>query len=281
MCVQTPEPCWHWEDSSIRGRMSASPPGWKSETGRTLKAELVVLYHIFPLSSYHRWLYLLNAPCFPSEPWWRFQACVAPSRRIGLQVHSWLHRRRWVTPMARDRLLSEGYTPAFHICNLMRYFKLWVCVSAKPRERRQCTPLTWWRLVCRTRGPRGHSSGSWCTRTALTALRRCFATRVSLASTEVGHVRTAELCPTSSGSTAPIIARGPVVSTATSQTDLGWPAEWAVCVTQFSPSCFSPDLLILFWFLMSCFFLPNIPNDMRFSCHPIPHDAPQVWSLSL
>lgn len=62
-----------------------------------------------------------------------------------------------------------------------------VCVFIKLRERRLCTPSTWWKLGCRTRDPQDPLLESWCTRTALTVLRRCFATRVSLASIEVGQ----------------------------------------------------------------------------------------------
>ncbi len=64
---------------------------------------------------------------------------------------------------------------------------VWACVCLQQPEPRLCTRSTWWRLVCRTRDPRGPLLGSWCTRTALTVLRRCFATRVSLASIEVGQ----------------------------------------------------------------------------------------------
>lgn len=90
-------------------------------------------------------------------------------------------------PTAKDRWLSEiaAATDKSNLRRIMYSYLYCLCVFAKLRERRPCTPSTWWRLVCRTRGPRDPLLESWCTRTALTVLRRCFVTKVSSASIEV------------------------------------------------------------------------------------------------
>lgn len=98
---------------------------------------------------------------------------------------------RWA-PLLEVSLPMKSNSSIWYIC-----FKEWYLVSIYPvclcacvitqlREQQPCTPLTWWRLVCRTRDLQDHLLESWCIRTALTVPRRCSAMRGFLASIEVG-----------------------------------------------------------------------------------------------
>lgn len=103
--------------------------------------------------------------------------------------------------LSRGRAACLTDTRQHLISNLDGWCLVWVSVFfTQLRERRPCIPSTWWRLVCRTRGPQDPLLESWCTRTALTAPRRCFATRASSASIEVG---TCDIPP--SAVTTPVI----------------------------------------------------------------------------
>lgn len=117
----------------------------------------------------------------PPDPRWCLPACVAPGGRVGLQVHPGLYCWRCV--------ILGGHCIFRVWCEGLSHLRCCVCVITQPREQQLCTPSIWWRPVCRIRGPPDPLLESWCIRTALTVPRRCFATRASLAFTEVGRAQ--------------------------------------------------------------------------------------------
>lgn len=179
VCGQAPEPCWHRQDRSTGGRLPSIPPGWAPEAGSPVSwhdfSSRLVFTDSLPFLKHHFRQSRCNDPKFiPPDPRRCLPACVAPGGRVGLQVHPGLYCWRW-------GILGGNCI----FCKGLPYLRCCTCVITQPREPQRCTPSIWWRPVCRIRGPPDPLLESWCIRTALIVPRRCFATRASLAFTEV------------------------------------------------------------------------------------------------
>lgn len=129
---QAPESYWHWEDSSIRGRMSAPPPGWNPKTGRMLVAACVckckynVSHSIFTPRKqdfvlHEKQQQIHHGPIcdfsirlmgtVPGQCGSKLQSQPTGSPWAPLLEVSYL--------VARDRWLSDGRTAACDLSNLM------------------------------------------------------------------------------------------------------------------------------------------------------------------